>query len=172
MVLYENFRDWSIRFGWVAYSRITRKKYTFETVSLNTVIDITEKTSIQEKISASDASLVFHLAAKTEVDSCEEDKSLGKEGMAWKINVEGTQNIVDACKQNGKKIVYVSTDFVFDGEKGFYSEEDTPYPVNWYGITKHEGEKRVRGRYFLYYNEDSISVPCKFFSKKRFCSSN
>jgi len=88
--------------------------------------------------------LVLHLAEKTDVDSCQKDMSQGTNGQAWKINVEGTKNVINACARSGKKLIYVSTDFVFDGKKEKpYSEEDTPSPINWYGQTKYEGEKAV-----------------------------
>lgn len=85
------------------------------------------------------------MAAKTDVDGCEKDKILGINGDAWKINVVGTRNVAEACKKSNKKLIYISTDFVFDGEKeSEYSEEDKPNPINWYATTKYEGEKIVQ----------------------------
>lgn len=121
-------------------------RYEFEGLSRSTGVDITDKNSILDALKHSDASIVFHLAAKTDVDGCEKDKPLGEDGEAWQINVVGTQNVVAACDQTGKKLVYVSTDFVFDGEntpKDGYTESDTQNPVDWYGMTKYEGEKAV-----------------------------
>ncbi|MEK7450531.1 MAG: SDR family oxidoreductase [Patescibacteria group bacterium] len=107
--------------------------------------DITDKGAIDEKINSSSASVVLHLAAKTDVDGCEKDKILGVDGDTWRINVEGTRNITEACEKSNKKLIYISTDFVFDGEKeSAYSEEDKPNPVNWYATTKYEGEKIVQ----------------------------
>ncbi len=60
----------------------------------------------------------------------------------------GTQNVVASSAITGKKLIYISTDFVFDGEhapKGGYKEEDTPNPLSWYARTKYEGELRVVG---------------------------
>lgn len=122
-------------------------KYEFENISLSMGIDITNRESVLEKIKNSDAQVVLHLAAKTDVDECELGKSLGKEGEAWKINVLGTKNITEACSVTNKKLIYISTDFVFDGTNpplGGYSEEDTPNPINWYAKTKYEGEKIVQ----------------------------
>ena len=122
-------------------------KYEFENLSISTGIDITDRDTVLEKIKNSDASIVFHLAAKTNVDGCELDKPLGEKGDAWKINVLGTQNVADGCSQNNKKLIYISTDFVFDGTNppvGGYSEEDIPNPPNWYAKTKYEGEKIVQ----------------------------
>lgn len=121
--------------------------FEFEDVSLETGADITDRESIQSVIKNSDSPLILHLAAKADVDGCERDKERGEEGDAWKINVIGTKNVVDACHETGKKIIYVSTDFVFDGEncpEDGYSEEDSPNPINWYAKTKYEGEKIVQ----------------------------
>ncbi|MBI2032935.1 MAG: SDR family oxidoreductase [Candidatus Levybacteria bacterium] len=129
-------------------SRITellKDTFEFENISLDTGVNITEKDSVLRAITSSTASIVVHLAAKADVDGCEKDKLLGKEGDAWKINVKGTQHVVDACRLGGKQIIYISTDFVFDGEKEEYSEEDAPSPINWYAQTKYEGEKIVQG---------------------------
>lgn len=117
--------------------------YQFQNISLSTGVDISDKDTVTNAIKNSDASIVLHLAAKTDVDACENDKMLGVKSNAWKINVEGARNVVDACKAFGKKLLYISTDFVFDGTKNEYSEEDIPNPINWYGVTKYEGEKIV-----------------------------
>jgi len=123
---------------------LLKDKYQFENLSLETGVDITDSEKTLSLIASSNASLVLHLAAKTDVDGCEKDKPLGISGDAWKINVEGTKNVVNACQKSGKKIIYISTDFVFDGKKEEpYVEEDIQNPKNWYGRTKYEGEKIV-----------------------------
>ncbi|MEK7533952.1 MAG: SDR family oxidoreductase [Patescibacteria group bacterium] len=125
-------------------SRITallKDRYEFESSD----VDITDRQGIIERIKNSNASTVLHLAAKTDVDGCEKDKLLGENGDAWKVNVNGTKNVTDACQEGNKKLIYISTDFVFDGEKTLqYTEEDTANPINWYGKTKLEGEKIVQ----------------------------
>lgn len=118
-------------------------QFDFEDLSLDTGVDITNKDQVFEKVRSSQARWIFHLAAKTDVDGCEEDKPLGERGDAWKINVEGTRNIVEAAAETGKRVLCISTDFVFDGTKETYTEEDKPSPINWYGVTKYEGEKIV-----------------------------
>ncbi len=131
-------------------SRITellKDKYEFENISRSTGVDITDRQQVLEAIKNSDAEIVLHLAAKTDVDGCEKDKEDRENGEAWKINVEGTKNVAEACEESNKKLIYVSTDFVFDGTIGdneFYSEDDMPRPVNWYAQTKYEGEKIVQ----------------------------
>lgn len=115
--------------------------FEFTDLSLATGVDITNPDEVEEHISVSDATTILHLAAKTDVDACEDDKIFAQEGQAWLVNVTGTENIIHAAKKTDKRVVYISTDFIFDGSKEFYTEEDTPNPVNWYGFTKYEGEK-------------------------------
>ena len=101
-------------------------------------LDITERKQLFSLFSKLKPNIVIHAASETNVDKCETQKE-----QAWKINVEGTHNIAEACKKEGAKLVYVSTDYVFDGEKGDYTEQDKPNPINHYGITKLEGENQV-----------------------------
>lgn len=146
---------------------LLRGKYEFQNLSRSTGVDITNKEQVESAISASDASIVLHLTAKTDVDGCEIDKSidikiLGYEDIkkqeeefsqaqtTWGINVIGTQNVIEACKKTGKKIIYISTDFVFDGDKGGYIEDDQPNPINWYGQTKYKGEEIIKNSALQY----------------------
>lgn len=122
-------------------------RYEFEDLSLEEGVNIRDRKEVKKRIGSSEAETVLHLAAKTDVDSCEKDKSLGEKGSAWQVNVVGTKNITDACQVFNKKIIYISTDFVFDGIKSAdkkYGEEDIPHPISWYGQTKYEGEKIVK----------------------------
>ncbi|MFH0955506.1 MAG: SDR family oxidoreductase [Candidatus Micrarchaeota archaeon] len=81
---------------------------------------------------------VIHLAALTDVDLCERDPKLAR-----LVHVTGTQNIVDACQKFQPHLIFISTEFVFDGKKGNYSENDKTNPVNVYGQTKLQAEKIV-----------------------------
>lgn len=101
-------------------------------------LDITDQKQVLDLFSRLKPDVAVHTAAETSVDKCETWKEL-----AWKINVEGTRNVAAACTEIGAKIVYISTDYVFDGEKGLYIEGDIPNPINHYGITKLEGENQV-----------------------------
>ncbi|MBI3379778.1 NAD(P)-dependent oxidoreductase [Candidatus Gottesmanbacteria bacterium] len=118
--------------------------FEFTDLSFATGIDITNSEQVVESFQNSSASIVLHMAAKTDVDACEDDKIFGEEGPAWLVNVIGTQNIVEAAKKFNKRLVYISTDFVFDGTQDSYAEDDTVNPLNWYGYTKSEGEKLVK----------------------------
>lgn len=118
--------------------------YTFEHAERSSGFDLTNAASVAAWFQKSSASIVLHCAAKTNVDACEDDKELEENGEAWKINVEGTRNVAKMCKQYGKKLIFISTDFVFDGKKESYTEEDVSHPINWYGQTKFEGEKVVQ----------------------------
>lgn len=131
-------------------SRITEllaDTYAFENVSRAQGVDITDKNQITDIILSSDAPIVLHMAAKADVDGCEQDKSLGKEGEAWRVNVTATEYVAQACVRSGKKLIYVSTDFVFDGENTpeyGYTEEDETHAINWYAQTKLHGEQVVQ----------------------------
>lgn len=63
---------------------------------------------------------------------------------AWKVNVEGTRNIAEACREIGAKMIFISTDYIFDGKKENYTEEDAPNPLHYYAKTKLEGERVVK----------------------------
>ncbi|MEK9143654.1 MAG: SDR family oxidoreductase [Patescibacteria group bacterium] len=120
-------------------------EFQFDNLSLETGVDITQKNVVQERISVSNAPWVFHFAAVTDLDVSEKERQLGEKSLSWRVNVEGTRNIVDAAAASGKHVLYLSTDFVFDGKDGPYTEEDTPNPQSWYAVTKYEGEKLVAG---------------------------
>src|SRR5690349_17834981 len=77
--------------------------YIFHEMSRKTGVDITDKQAVLDKIENSPAQIVLHLAAKTDVDGCEKDREFGENGEAWKINVLGTENVIDACKKTNKK---------------------------------------------------------------------
>ena len=78
-------------------------------------------------------------AAMTNVDGCELDPA-----SAWEINALGPRNVALAAEEIGSKLIYVSTDYVFDGERGVYREEDPTSPINYYGESKLAGEFFVR----------------------------
>jgi dTDP-4-dehydrorhamnose reductase len=102
----------------------------------NFTMDITSRSETEHTIRKHAPDLIIHTAALAIVDKCEKERDL-----AWKINVDGTENITTLAKIVKAKVVYLSTEYVFDGKTGNYTEEDTPHPINFYGKTKVEGEK-------------------------------
>lgn len=108
-------------------------------------LDFSKTIELEDLIMKNKPEIIIHTAALTNVDECEVDKE-----KAWRINVEATRSIVRAAKVVKSYIVYVSTDYVFDGEKGLYTERDLPNPINYYGLTKLIGEELVRSSDLLY----------------------
>ena len=104
-------------------------------------MDITNAAQVQNVFSDIKPDIAVLVAAYAEVDKCEKNKEL-----AWKINVEGVEHVLKACAHHGTKLVYISTDALFDGTKSTpYLEDDIPNPPNFYALTKQEAEKIVLG---------------------------
>jgi dTDP-4-dehydrorhamnose reductase len=101
-------------------------------------LDIVGKAQVDEAFHTIKPDVVVHAASLTDVDKCEMNKEI-----AWRVNVEGTKNIVEASQKAGSFLIYISTDYVFSGEKGYYVESDSPEPINYYGLTKLEAETVV-----------------------------
>ena len=128
------------------FSELLKDKYEFENLSRQSGVDVTNKDQVFSAITDSSSNIIFHLAAFTNVDVSEEEKNLGTESIAWRINVEGTKNVLEACEKTNKKIVHFSTDMVFPGTKdlpGKYLEEDEIKPVGFYAETKAEAERLI-----------------------------
>ena len=105
-------------------------------------MNITDREQVMKIVKAYQPDVIFHCAAWTAVDKAEEEKELCE-----KVNVEGTKNLTDASIEVGAKLVYISTDYVFDGEKDIeeaYKEDDKTNTKNVYGMTKCLGEEEVR----------------------------
>lgn len=94
---------------------------------------------VQQVIGDFKPDVIIHTAAMTNVDTCEQDK----EG-CWRANVLAVENLVKAAELNQAFFIHLSTDFIFSGEDGPYSEEDTAQPVNYYGESKLASEEVVR----------------------------
>lgn len=102
--------------------------------------DITDENQIKEEIFSIKPNIIIHTAAYTEVDNCEKNKEL-----TFRVNAKGAENTANACKLCQAKLIYISTDFVFDGNKNVpYAEQDTPNPINIYGRSKLEGERYIQ----------------------------
>jgi len=110
--------------------------------------DLTDFAATAAAIGAAAPDLVCHCAAYTDVDGCERDPL-----RAFRVNALGTWNVSAACSAADATLIYISTDFVFDGEKSEpYTEYDTPRPLGAYGASKLAGERHVRelvARHFI-----------------------
>ena len=110
-------------------------------------LDITNAEAAAAFIKQEAPEIVVHCAAYTNVDKAEEDLK-----NAELINVTGTENIAKACAEAGAVMVYISTDYVFDGTKNSpYTPDDKPNPINNYGLTKLKGEEAVKKYCEKYY---------------------
>ena len=101
--------------------------------------DLSLTDSIEERVKGARPDLILHCAALTSVDRCETDPLL-----AERINHFATRVLAGCARDLGIPMIYISTDYVFDGEAGDYSEEDPTNPINVYGETKLRGEMAVR----------------------------
>jgi len=101
-------------------------------------LDLTNFSNVAEVMHKLKPDAIIHTAAYTDVDGCEENRDL-----AWRVNAEACKHIAISSTDIDAHLIYVSTDYVFDGEKGLYREEDTPNPINYYGYTKLMGEMFV-----------------------------
>ncbi len=113
-------------------SFITAPNFSYQNIS------ITEKGKLAELFASFEPEAVINAGAYTDVDGCESNKN-----KAWEVNVEGVKNLIPLCKKNKARLVQLSTDYIFDGKKGPYSEEDTPNPEGYYGLTKLESERVI-----------------------------
>ena len=110
--------------------------------------DITDEQAVLSYIKNYAPDVVVHCAAYTAVDRAEDEKEI-----CYNVNVKGTEYIARACKEIDAKMVYISTDYVFEGtgDKA-YEVQDNTAPDNTYGITKYQGEEAVRkilSKYFI-----------------------
>ena len=100
-------------------------------------LDVTDGAAVRSELKGAD--VVIHLAAMTNVDECERAPA-----RAFEVNAEGTRNVAEASAGHGARVIYVSTDYVFDGTKPVaYEEDDPPAPLNQYGCSKVAGEGHV-----------------------------
>ena len=117
-------------------------------------VNIADENKIKETIRKINPDFVINTAAMTNVDLCETERDL-----AYKINALGAKYIGEVCKEIGCSLCHISTDYVFDGEKGDYVEEDEINPINYYGYTKAEGERLLNELDYDSMSIVRISVP-------------
>ncbi len=113
-------------------------------------MDITDKESVKHVIKSAAPDVVIHCAAWTAVDAAEDEENIDK---VIAVNAEGTENIAKVCKELDCKMVYISTDYVFDGEgERPWEPDDARKPLNVYGQSKYLGELAVQKfleKYFI-----------------------
>ncbi len=102
-------------------------------------LDVTDPEAVRRAFLDFTPGVVINCAARTHVDGCEDDRDT-----CWKVNAVAVEHLARQCHGLGARLIQVSTDFVFDGEKGPYRETDRPRPVNFYGKAKLAGENAAR----------------------------
>lgn len=102
-------------------------------------MDITDAQQVAEVIEKVRPDAIIHTAAMTNVDQCEGEKDL-----CWAMNVKAVEYITEACEKHQIFLCHLSTDFVFDGSRGPYSEGDLPSPISFYGWSKYAAEEVVK----------------------------
>jgi len=102
-------------------------------------LDLTKRKALEFHIRFYNPWVIINAAAYTDVDGCEINKD-----QAWAVNVGGVKNLVRVCREHEIKLVHFSSDYIFDGENGPYSEDDPPHPVSFYGESKLESENVIK----------------------------
>ncbi|MBU1912706.1 MAG: SDR family oxidoreductase [Candidatus Omnitrophica bacterium] len=104
-------------------------------------LDVRDKNSIEKVFDLFKPEAVVMAGGITDVDLC-----MLKPKLAQDVNIKGTINLVKKIKEYGSKLIYISTDYIFDGKTGPYKEDDKPNPINTYGRTKLEAENIIRAK--------------------------
>jgi dTDP-4-dehydrorhamnose reductase len=102
-------------------------------------VDLSNQELIENLILSYQPTHILHLGAITQVDDCELNKEF-----CYSVNVDASKIIFELAKKISAKVVYLSTDFVFDGEAGPYQEDDLASPINYYGLTKMTAENLLK----------------------------
>ncbi|UCB52013.1 MAG: SDR family oxidoreductase [Candidatus Zixiibacteriota bacterium] len=102
-------------------------------------LDSTDGKALEFHVRFYNPFVIINAASYTDVDRCEIHQT-----EAWAVNVGAVKNLVKVCLERKIKLIHLSTDHIFDGEKGPYSEDDPPNPVNFYGKTKLESEGVIK----------------------------
>ncbi|WP_026898960.1 SDR family oxidoreductase [Daejeonella oryzae] len=99
-------------------------------------LDVCNAENVKQVLHQFRPDVIIHTAAMTNVDICEIEKE-----KCWTLNVEAVKNLIHECELLDIHLIHISTDFIFDGENGPYTEDAEPHPLSYYGLTKLEGEK-------------------------------
>lgn len=101
-------------------------------------LDITDRGQVLDIVKTHKPDVIINTAAMTNVDQCESEKEACRT-----LNVDAVEYLVNACEQNGCHLIHLSTDFIFDGENGPYTEDDQPNPISFYGQSKLDAEALI-----------------------------
>ncbi|ACP44955.1 dTDP-4-dehydrorhamnose reductase [Sulfolobus islandicus Y.G.57.14] len=134
------------------------KVYNTKEVQGGYKLDLTNYSAVEDFIIKKRPDVIINTASLTDVDKCEVERSL-----AFKVNAEAVKHIVRASRVVEAYLIHISTDYVFDGKKGLYKEEDLPNPINYYGLTKLLGET-----YALSYDDSLVIRTSGVFRHKGF----
>jgi dTDP-4-dehydrorhamnose reductase len=101
-------------------------------------MDITKKEEVKDAVKKYTPDIIINCAAFTNVDACETEREL-----SWKVNVDAVKHFIIASRVNSSKIIHISTDYIFDGKSGNYSETSKPNPLSCYGKSKLAAENAL-----------------------------
>ena len=129
-----------------ALTRYLRKYYKVFSTSYNSdnPLDVTDKKKLNSVISSIEPDYIINCAALTNVDKNEINKK-----QAYSVNVDGIKNIL-SCSSKNTKIIHISSDYIFDGSRNSFTEEDAPNPLSYYGKVKLESENILRSSHRPY----------------------
>lgn len=128
------------------FTQMFSDAYEFQSLDISdqeNPVDITNHSQVCKALENSDAQFIVHYAAFTDVTGAWKQNG-DKTGSAYKVNVDGTRNVIEACQKTNKHLIHISTAYVFNGEKSdLYTETDPLSPIEWYGHTKAEAEQLI-----------------------------
>ena len=136
----------------VICSTLNKTKFSEENIKL-IKINFSKKNDIKNKIELIQPDLIIHTLGNTNVENCEYNKS-----EAHKVNVKFVKNLSEVCKKKNLKIIYISSDHLFDGKNSFYSETSKVKPLNYYAKTKVLAERIVAKA-----SKKNLIIRCNFF---------
>lgn len=134
--------------GYDVVNELTKRGYEAVGVDIEEM-DITDEASVNKVIKECNPDVVVHCAAWTAVDAAEDEENIPK---VMAVNAKGTENIAKVCKEIDAKMIYISTDYVFNGQgETPWKPDDEREPLNVYGQSKYEGELAVTSLLEKYY---------------------
>lgn len=126
--------------GYDINKELVNRGYTDILAPTRENMDLVNEEYVKEVICSYEPDIIFHCAAYTAVDRAEEEKEI-----CYDVNVNGSKYISKYASEVGARVIYISTDYVFDGTKdGIYEVDDKINPINYYGETKYLGEEEIK----------------------------